>query len=211
MLMAHFSCELAEEALQAGDVEAARKQLRQARRLDPQSIRSRIVQAKIARHREQFEEAMGIYEEIAELDGDFVPDILEHYLEAAEMAGQGERAENTLRHWCEQHGSIAVILQLTRIIRDRDGIDAAATFLAGELHKHPSVKGLDRLIELRLEGGPEIESGDEILRAVAQRLLARQPTHRCSHCGYSGHTNYWQCPSCRRWGTTRVIHGVLGD
>jgi lipopolysaccharide biosynthesis regulator YciM len=73
------------------------------------------------------------------------------------------------------------------------------------------VRGLDRLIEMKLAGGPEIEAGDEILRAVAQRLLARQPTHRCSHCGYSGHTHYWQCPSCRRWSTTRVIHGVLGD
>ncbi|NRB70633.1 MAG: lipopolysaccharide assembly protein LapB [Xanthomonadales bacterium] len=211
VIMSHFCCELAEEALQQGEVEAARKHLRQARRYDPQGIRSRIVQAKIARHREQFEEALGIYEEIAELDADFIPDILESYLECAECAQATQRAEETLREWCEKHGSIAVILQLTQRIRRREGIDAAASFLAAELHKHPSVKGLDRLIELRLEGGPEIESGDEILRAVAQRLLARQPTHRCSHCGYSGHTSYWQCPSCRRWSTTRVIHGVLGD
>jgi len=211
VIMAHFCCELAEEALQSGDPEAARKQLRKARRLDPQGIRARIVQAKIARHREDFVEAMGIYEETAGMDGDIIPDILEHYLECAETSGQEARAEETLRAWCEAHGSISVILALTERLREREGLGPAARFLAGQLGRHPSVRGLDKLIELKLDGGPDIESGDEILRAVAQRLLARQSTHRCAHCGYSGHTNYWQCPSCRRWGTTRVIHGVLGD
>ncbi len=211
VIMAHFCCELAEESLQQGEPETARKHLRQARRHDPQGIRAHIVRAKIARHQEEFVEAMGIYEEVAGLDGDIIPDILEHYLECAETSGQGDRAEKTLREWCEAHGSISVILQLTERLREREGLGPAARFLAGELGSHPSVRGLDKLIELKLAGGPDIEAGDEILRAVAQRLLARQPTHRCSHCGYSGHTNYWQCPSCRRWGTTRVIHGVLGD
>ncbi len=211
VIMGHFCCELAEEALQGGEAETARKMLRQARRHDPQSIRERIVQAKIARHAEQFVEAMGLYEEIAGMDGDVIPDILEHYLECAETSGQLARAEATLREWCAAHGSISVILKLTEMLQQHEGLGPAARFLAGELGKHPSVRGLDKLIELKLAGGPDIESGDEILRAVAQRLLARQPTHRCSHCGYSGHTNYWQCPSCRRWGTTRVIHGVLGD
>lgn len=210
-IMSHFCCELAEEALQAGEAEAARKHLRQARRHDPKSIRARIVQAKIARHGEAFGEAMDLYEEVAGMDGDIIPDVLEHYLECAETSGQMERAEETLSAWCETHGSISVILKLTALLQERDGLGPAARFLAAELGKHPSVRGLDKLIELKLAGGPAIETGDEILRAVAQRLLARQPTHRCSHCGYSGHTNYWQCPSCRRWGTTRVIHGVLGD
>ena len=74
-----------------------------------------------------------------------------------------------------------------------------------------SVKGLDYLIELKLEGGPETESGDEILRAVAQKLLARQPSYRCTHCGYAGHSHHWQCPSCKSWSTTRIIRGVLGE
>jgi lipopolysaccharide biosynthesis regulator YciM len=210
-IMAHFCCELAEEALQSGDAEAARKYLRQARRHDPKSIRERVVQAKIARHQEDLPAAMDRYEEVASLEGDMIPDILEPFLECAEQAGQEDRAEATLREWCATHGSISVILHLTERLRERDGLDAAARFLSDELEKHPSVRGLDKLIELKLAGGPVFESGDEILRAVAQRLLARQPTHRCSHCGYSGHTNYWQCPSCRRWGSTRVIHGVLGD
>lgn len=209
--MAHFCCEMAEECLRDGETEQARKHLQQARRNDPQNIRARMIQGRIALRQERFEEAMNVYEDIVSMDGDYIPQLLEDYLECAQRSDAQARAEETLRNWCERHGSISVVLQLTSIIEQRDGIHEAAQFLAAELARHPSVRGLDRLIELKLQGGPDIDSGDEILRAVAQRLLARQPSHRCSHCGYSGHTHYWQCPSCRSWSTTRVIHGVLGD
>lgn len=210
-VMAHFCCELAEEALAEGQIEAARKQLRQARRHDPQGVRARLILAKIARRQERYQEALDLFEEIADVDGDYLPEFLDDYLACAGQCGESERAEARLRDWCEQYGSISVILELTRIIHEREGNGSAARFLAGELARNPTVKGLDRLIELKLAGGPDIESGDEILRAVARKLLARQPTHRCAHCGYAGHTHYWQCPSCKQWGTTRLIHGVLGE
>lgn len=211
VIMSHFCCELAEEGLAAGETEVARKHLRQARRLDPGSIRARLVLAKIARHSEDYKQAMDLYEEVVAMEGDFVTEVLDHYLESAAASGQTERATAKLGEWCEQHGSISVVLELTREIGARDSVDSAARFLAAQLARNPSVRGLDRLIELKLEGGPDLESGDEILRAVAQKLLARQPTHRCAHCGYSGQTHYWQCPSCKRWGMTGIIHGVLGD
>ncbi len=209
--MSHFCCELAESALLEGKTESARKHLRQARRHDPDSIRARIILAEIARGREEFQEAMDLYEQVVGMEGDFVADVLGPYQESAARSGQNERATRQLEEWCEQHGSISVVLHLTEAILEREGADSAARFLAAQLGRNPTVRGLDKLIELKLNGGPEIESSDEILRAVAQKLLARQPTHRCAHCGYSGHTHYWQCPSCRNWGTTRILHGVLGD
>ncbi len=211
VVMAHFCCELAAVSFREEAFEAARKHLRTARQHDPQSIRARMMLARIARRQARDDEALKLYEEIVDMDSDFLPQILDDYLECADSAGEQERAEGQLRDWCARHHSISVILKLTAMIQADEGVDAAAQFLADQLSKNPSVRGLDRLIELKLNGGPEIESGDEILRAVAQRLLARQPTHRCAHCGYSGHTHYWQCPSCKQWGTTRVIHGVLGD
>ena len=55
------------------------------------------------------------------------------------------------------------------------------------------------------------ESSDDILKAVTARLMSRQPDYRCVHCGFSGHTHHWQCPSCRKWSATKKIHGVLGE
>ena len=211
LYMSQFCCELAEIELGKDRVEAARKFLRQARRHDPQSIRARVIAAHIAEQKGDFPEAMDIYEDIAELDGDYLPDMLSKYLYSADKCSQQDRAVDKLKLWSERHEGISVVLELTRKIHQQQGISKAARYLAEELSRNPSVRGLDTLIELKLEGGPEIESGEEILRAVAQRLLARQSTHRCTHCGFGGHTHHWLCPSCKHWGTTRVIRGVLGE
>ena len=211
LVMAHFCCEMAEIDLAADKPAAARKQLRQARRYYPESIRARLILAQIARQQEMFAEALDVYEEIAEMDLEYVHDILDAYLACAQNAEEFPRALTSMQKWAGDYDGISLLISLTKVMRKEQGLEAATRYLAEALTRRPSVKGLDYLIQLKLEGGPETESGDEILRAVAQKLLARQPSFRCTHCGYAGHSHHWQCPSCKNWSTTRIIRGVLGE
>ena len=211
LVMSHFCCELAENDLAANKPGAARKHLRQARRYFPESIRARLILAKIALQQEMFAEALDVYEEIVEMDREYIHDILDPYLASAKAADEFPRALERMQNWAEHYDGISLLTSLTRVMRTEQGLEAATRYLAEALTRRPSVQGLDYLIRLKLEGGPETESGDEILRAVAQKLLARQPSHRCTHCGYAGHSHHWQCPSCKNWSTTRIIRGVLGE
>lgn len=211
LVMSHFCCELAETDLTANKPAAARKHLRQARRYFPESIRARLILAKIALQQEMFAEAMDVYEEIVGMDMEYIHDILDPYLASAKAADEFPRALGRMRQWAENYDGISLLTSLTRVMRIEQGLEAATRYLAEALTRRPSVQGLDFLIKLKLEGGPETESGDEILRAVAQKLLARQPSFRCTHCGYAGHSHHWQCPSCKNWSTTRIIRGVLGE
>ena len=210
-LMAQFCCEMAEEALAAGDPERARRQLRQARRHDPRCIRARFILARIGAEEGDLGRALDLYEEIAELDHDYIPELLDDYLQAAVDAGAGARARAKLDEWSNDYKGISLILKLTDTIGDEHGRDAAGRFLADTLNQKPSLRGLDRLIELKAGGHLDAESSDDILKAVAARLLSRQPAYRCSQCGFSGQTHHWQCPSCRKWSTTKRIKGVLGE
>ena len=210
-VMAQFCCELAEQALADKDVERARRQLRQARRHDPSSIRARFMLARIARRGDEPGTALDLYEEIAELDRDSIPDLLTPYLEAADEAGQEDRARARLEEWATTYKGISLVLRLTDYIARERGGDAAGQFLVETLTTKPSVRGLDRLVELKAAGHLDAESSDDILKAVTARLLTRQPAYRCNHCGFSGQTHHWQCPSCKHWNTTRRIHGVLGE
>jgi len=211
LIMAHFCCEMAEVELQAGKPAAARNQLRQARRYYPESVRARIILARIADQQGMPAEAISVYEEIAEMDKEYIHDILPHYLECAQKADEFQRALEHMANWSQQYDGVSLLLSQTSVIKEAEGLEAATHYLAEALTNRPSVKGLDQLIELKLAGGPASESGDEILRAVAQKLLARQPSYRCTHCGYAGHSHHWQCPSCKNWSTTRIIRGVLGE
>ena len=210
-MMAQFSCELAVNALRDGETELARKYLRQARRHDPQSIRSRLIWAEICADESDFDAALSAFEEIAGLNPQFIPDLIEPYLKVADTAGKTARANENLRKWAESYQGISLVLKLTDLLMAEKGAAEATRFLANSLNSKPSVRGLDRLFELRSAGHLPAESSDDILKAVSTRLLARQPSYRCSHCGFSGQTHHWQCPSCRHWDTTQIIHGVLGE
>ena len=210
-MMAQFCCELAELAVAEDDLLTARKQLRQARRHDSECIRAQFILAGIAAGEGDFESALAAYEEIAELDADYLPDMMDDYLEMAERAGDMQRARNKLQEWAKNYQGITLVLKLTDIISAEQGPEAAGRYLVEALHQRPSVRGLNRLIGFRSDGYLPAESSDDILKAVTTRLLARQPAYRCLHCGFSGSTHHWQCPSCRRWGTTRTVQGVLGE
>jgi lipopolysaccharide biosynthesis regulator YciM len=210
-VMAQFCCEMAETRLADNDQEGARRQLRNARRHDPGCIRARFILALISAQKDDFQRALDLYEEIAELDPDYIPELLDDYIEAAARTGKSDRSRQKLVEWAEGYKGVSLILKLTEYLAEEQGGAAAGQFLIETLASKPSVRGLDHLIDLKADGHLDAESSDDILKAVTARLLSRQPEYRCHHCGFGGHTHHWQCPSCRKWGTTKKIHGVLGE
>ncbi|MBT8048204.1 MAG: tetratricopeptide repeat protein, partial [Gammaproteobacteria bacterium] len=210
-VMAQFCCEMAEEAISANDEESARRQLKQARRHDPRCIRARFILAKAASQEGDTATALELYEEIAELDPDYIPEILEPYISLATRGGESARGRAMLDEWSGSYKGISLILKLTDFLAEEQGGAVAGRYLVETLTSKPSVKGLDHLIDLKAEGYLDAESSDDILKAVTTRLMSRQPDYRCRHCGFSGNSHHWQCPSCRKWSTTRKIQGVLGE
>src|SRR5699024_8099256 len=77
-LIASFHCQLARQALDAGDIEAARRSLRQARRYDPANPRAHLIQAELAAGDQAWEDAAALYRRACELD----PDCLSFAFEA---------------------------------------------------------------------------------------------------------------------------------
>lgn len=211
VLKSHFCCEMAAQELQQENPEAARKHLRLARRFDPENVRVHFIESEIASLAGNHAEAMAKYEEIAELDGGFVPLLLEPYFESAEAAGQQEHARAMLDSWSEAGKGISVVLKKAALLEQEECPEVAGAFLAGELSKHPSVRGLDRLIRIRGEDLAGTGSTANALRDITRELLRSQPSWRCRNCGFSGQNHHWQCPSCRHWSTTRPVRGVLGE
>lgn len=211
VLKSQFCCELADAAMSAGMPEEARKHLRLARRHDPENVRTYFISAAIAESKEQYQEALGIYEEIVQLNPNYIPDVLEKYFSCAARAGEEARARASLSSWSESHQGISLVLKQVEFLEQEKGAAEAADFLASELKQRPSVLGLDKLMQLRKMDEEEPVASEDILRSITRELLSRQSTYRCRNCGFSGHNHHWQCPSCKHWSTTRSIRGVLGE
>jgi len=117
-----------------------------------------------------------------------------------------------LREILGRHAGISVMLTLAELIREREGDTAAAEFIAHQLQSRPSVRGMDRLIDLALTliKGPGQEKL-EVLKNVTTQLLVNNPVYKCEICGFSGKTLHWQCPGCKTWNSVKPIQGVEGE
>ncbi|WP_376696487.1 lipopolysaccharide assembly protein LapB [Wenzhouxiangella sp. EGI_FJ10305] len=210
-LIASFHCELARQALDGGDIEAARRSLRQARRYDPNSVRAHLIQAELAARDEEWEDAAEHHRLACEIDPDCLSFAFDAVLESHQRADRLAEFESWLEALVERSPMTTAILALARMKAARDPRSAVA-FLLTHLSKRPTVRGLDYLIDLVYRQGASLdEVGPELIQDILQRLLEDQPRYRCEHCGFSGSSWHWLCPGCRRWNTTRAITGVLGE
>ena len=111
-----------------------------------------------------------------------------------------------------RYAGISPILTLAEIMGTEKGVETAAEFIAGELGKRPSVRGLSRFIDLSLSRS-EGAAHDNllILKNMTDQLLENKPVYKCHDCGFYGKALHWQCPGCKQWNTIKPIHGVEGE
>ena len=112
----------------------------------------------------------------------------------------------------DRHHCVSLVLTNAELVRSCEGDIAAMKFLAEHLHRRPSVRGTKRLLELNLDYfESDIRERLEVLNELAARLLADKPAYKCCHCGFTGKSLHWQCPSCKNWSSVRPIQGVEGE
>lgn len=210
-LVAQFYCELAQQALDREDDEAVRKHLRQARRCDPGSARPRLLEAELWWRDKDFSRALECYLEACRLDRDCVVRVLDRIVVCHRHLDQSQALEDWLEQQVSEGGLTSPVLVLAELRAERDP-RAAVDFLLEQLGRRPTVRGLECLMNLLHDHDFSLDQvGPELIRDLTQRLLEGQPVYRCTHCGFSGSAHHWLCPSCRRWNTTRLIGGVLGE
>lgn len=211
-VIAQFYCELAENARARENTDAALRLLVQAAEYNPHCARASLIRAHIARQKGDYPAALTAYEQVAERDIELLPEILEP-MRACHVALDSERDMIPfLQRVISQYGGISPVLALADIMRRESGDAAAAEFIAAELGKRPSVRGLSRFIELSLAGSKGAAHDNLlILKNMTEQLLENKPVYKCVDCGFNGRTLHWQCPGCKHWNSIRPIHGVEGE
>jgi len=210
-LIAQFHCELAREALELEDYDAARQALRQARRYDPRNPRARLIEGDLAWENEDWSRAADHYRAACDLDPDCLIQALERIEVCHARIADGDGLETWLADLVQRSPLSTPLLALARL-KQREDPQAAADLVLDRMSKRPTVRGLKFLMGLLVEQGIRLDRMDPALIGdLLERLLKNQPDYRCEHCGFSGSSYHWLCPSCRRWNTTRAIRGILGE
>jgi lipopolysaccharide biosynthesis regulator YciM len=149
---------------------------------------------------------------IEKQDVDFIPEAMGMMQDCYLKLGRMEEFSQYLHSVCQLHDGITPVLMLSDVKQETEGVEAAIEYMAGELRKRPSVRGLGRLIEYALiNANGETRENLLIVKSLTDKLQEKKHAYNCTHCGFTGKSLHWQCPGCKYWNTVKPIQGVIGE
>jgi lipopolysaccharide assembly protein B len=178
---AHYVCELAEDALTAGDSRQARTLLRQARDHEPQLPRADLLAARIA---ELDGDVAAAKAACIELAARFPRLALEMVPRVLALAG------------CE--GRTAALDQLAGLLADRAGMSPRQVAWLLVAAVPPEYLGEASRVVERFFGSVTAAEA-HALGSVLTRIGDAGGRYLCEDCGLASARWYWQCPKCREW------------
>ncbi|HYM47292.1 MAG TPA: lipopolysaccharide assembly protein LapB [Burkholderiaceae bacterium] len=202
--IAHYYCELANDALARGALDEAQQAIDEALTANRKSIRALILAGDVAAKSGDSNQALRQWLRVGDASTDHVPLIAARVADT--MAAQGREAEAL--NWLERALLDSPSIDLLDIVAHRltawRGAAAAEALIAKETQRHPSLLGFERLLEARLaisqkNGGQdgELQRLSTLLSSHTQKLAR----YRCSKCGFRAREYHWNCPGCTSWDT----------
>lgn len=211
--VAHFYCELANVAIQQNNEKLARLQLKKALSVDKDCVRASLMLAQFDIQKREYKTAIKYLEQVLEQDVEFISEALPP-LDICYQAQDKLTALNRFLQQClEKNAGATAELMMADVISQRNGDALAQNFLTRQLIKNPTLKGFHKLMELHVaqaEEGRAKTSLTTLKELVAEQIRVK-PQYRCRKCGFSTHSLYWHCPSCKGWGAIKPIKGLDGE
>lgn len=199
--VAHFYCELAEQAIARGELDTAQGYLDEAMVADRQSVRAAILLGDIAQRRERPDsdaEAVQHWLRVERVAPQYFPLIADRLTLAMDRIGRRSEALALLRRVLLDAPSIDLLEIAFQRVSAWEGPEAGEALLREELKRNPSLLGFERLLELRSrsdKGDPELDLLRSLLHTQARKLARYQ----CSKCGFRAREFHWQCLGCTSW------------
>ncbi|MGQ7242526.1 lipopolysaccharide assembly protein LapB [Salinicola sp. V024] len=209
---AHWHCELAHRHRCDNSSSLARKALRQALQTDERCIRANWMLGQLEWDIGQYRNAARFWQRVPEQDPGFTAIVLEPLRDAYRLLDDDDGWWQFLEKQLQYNPQTTVVMMAADTLRHRQGTEVACAFVSGQLREHPSLRGVDYLMDLYLDDSdPEERDRLELLKQHTRQLLSIRPRHRCQRCGFGAEQLQWQCPRCRSWGTCKPVTGLEGE
>jgi len=208
LLLSHYCCEQAAEALQGNDFATARDKLNRALKQDPQCVRATMMLGELELKAGHPSRSVKVLKTIKDQDPDFVPEIAVPLREALTLLGRRPEMRSYLESCFRAKPTTPLMLAIAEELRATEGEQSAKTFLRDSLDEKPSLRGLAMLMSLH--SAAEAGNDESLQIDIIRRLVEARSAYRCNHCGFRGQQLHWYCPGCKHWGTIRDL-GSYGE
>jgi lipopolysaccharide biosynthesis regulator YciM len=204
-IVAHYCCELAEEALVRQERDTARQHLRHARSADRDGIRAPILRARMAADDGDCRLASRLYRKVLEQDPRFAPLVLSPLRYCYQQTDKTAGFEKLLAALVAEHPEVKAGVAYAAITDGGYDDPVTAECVREFIARNPMLTDLLEILRPpHSDPGTDEDSLRRIMRAL-RKLAERNPAYRCENCGFSSGLLFWQCPTCKQWDTTRPV------
>ncbi len=211
--IAHFLCELAMQEKADGSDSKSIQLFKRALTEDPKCVRASIALGKSYLESEDYKQTIYYMKRVLEQDIDFVAEVLPTLAECYHHLGQEQEFVEFLRQCIEHRAGVSAELMLAQVVAKHEGVATAQELLTRQLVKNPTMKGFYSLIDYHIAEAEEgrAKASLSTLKSLVGEQIKVKPHYRCRKCGFSTHSLYWHCPSCKGWGSIKPIRGLDGE
>jgi lipopolysaccharide biosynthesis regulator YciM len=196
--IAHYECELAEEAVargEEGDEQLADAALDRARRAAPQAPRPLLLAGQRLYKRGDAGAALEAWDTLRHQQPVAFLLVAGDYARAAMASGRTAAAREALLS--TQHRLPAIeLLQALQALEPNDQ-DARLARVLDHLKQHPTLSAAQLLLEM--PPAALTEEAWTALRDTVRTSAAPLQRYRCAACGFEAQRYFWQCPGCLSW------------
>ncbi|MDU7684507.1 MAG: lipopolysaccharide assembly protein LapB [Klebsiella grimontii] len=211
--IANFWCEEAQQQMAGNDLDKAMALLRKGAAADRNSARVSIMMGRVWMEKGDYAKAVESLERVIEQDKELVGETLEMLQTCYQQLGKIDEWEAFLRRCAEENTGATADLMLAQILEQREGAESAQNYVTRQLERHPTMRVFHKLIDYHINEAEEGRAKESlgVLRHMVGEQVRSKPRYRCQKCGFTAHTLYWHCPSCRSWSTIKPIRGLDGQ
>ncbi len=209
--IAHYYCELAEQAVSKKDYVAARAYVKKAQSGRPRTLRGALARAEIASDTEDTNTALRLYHRIIDENTYLITEALPKLVAIHERDNSIDQLEKSLTALFVKFPEMKTEVAYTAIVNNIGGIKVIDDCVEEYMLNEPTLTDFIDLQTLDEGSAADRHSALTKVRAALSKLAAKTPRYQCKECGFSSQRLLWQCPSCKNWEAQRPFTSVRFD
>jgi len=213
-LIAHYYCELANEALQKGKLHDVDLFMAKAKKAHKKSTRLMCLAGDIAYHQEKYQYALDHYLTAIKQGSRLLGMLFDKLEKAAIKVDAIPRLQSALLKLYQQKKNKVIFEYIVLLaIKNNDSSDVINMLINTELASEKmSVKSIcnasEYFIQNSTESNPQetnqksqSEKALKLVNTSLNNYLQGSSAFCCLHCGYKMRDFLWRCPACHHWDT----------
>jgi lipopolysaccharide biosynthesis regulator YciM len=209
--IAHYYCELAEQAIANKDYTAARAFVKKAQSGRPRTMRGALTRAGIARDTNDTKTALRLYHRIIDESEYLITEALPQLVDIYDREDSTDKLERSLESLLAKHPEIKTDVAYTAIVNQIDGVKVIDNCVEEYMLNEPTLTDFIDMQTIDDANGQHRATALKKVRSALSKLASTTPRYQCKECGFSSQQLLWQCPSCKDWETQRPFTSVRFD